>query len=134
MHDGYLSRFGLYHERALSLGEGGNVLKGIDRFFLSGGKPAKDNGRDFVSIRFHVHPERELAANGEDRLIISGRGVDTWVFTAVRAVPTIEESIFFAGLSGPRKTRQIVLSFKASEAPEVCWQFTRIKLASNESA
>lgn len=133
MHDGYLSRFGLYHERALSLGEGGNVLKGIDRFFHSGGKPAKDNGHDLVSIRFHIHPERDLAADDDDRLIISGRGVDTWVFTAVRAVPTIEESIFFAGLSGPRKTRQIVLSFKASEAPEVRWQFARIKLASSES-
>jgi uncharacterized heparinase superfamily protein len=128
VHDGYVPRFGLYHERGLSLSHGGNVLKGLDRFFLSGGKRAKNNGRDFVSIRFHIHPERELVAE-DDRLLISGQGTESWAFTTTGVEPTIEESIFFAGLSGPRKTRQIVLSFKASEVPEVRWQFTRIAIA-----
>ena len=48
--------------------------------------------------------------------------------------PSIEESIFFAGLSGPRKTRQIVLSFKASDINEVRWQLTRTRIAGRESA
>ena len=60
VHDGYVSRFGLYHERALSLSDGGDELAGIDRFFLAGGKPARNNGRDFVTVRFHVHPEIDL--------------------------------------------------------------------------
>ena len=34
VHDGYVSRFGIYHERALSLSHGGDELTGIDRFFL----------------------------------------------------------------------------------------------------
>ncbi len=38
-HDGYVARFGLYHERELTLSDGGNVLAGIDRFLLAGGKP-----------------------------------------------------------------------------------------------
>ena len=37
----------------------------------------------------------------------------------------VEDSIFFAGLSGPRKSRQIVLAFKASEVQEVRWRMTR---------
>ena len=36
----------------------------------------------------------------------------------------VEESIYFAGLGGPRRSRQIVLSFKASDIPEVHWQLT----------
>ncbi len=125
MHDGYLARFGLYHERLLSLGAGGSVLKGVDRFLANGGATPRNTGRDFVALRFHLHPERELTAE-DDRLLISGRGADIWAFTVEGVEPEIEDSIFFAALGGPRKTRQIVLSFKASELPELRWQFTRI--------
>jgi uncharacterized heparinase superfamily protein len=134
VHDGYVARFGVYHERALSLSQGGNVLKGIDRFFLSGGKAARNNGRDFVIIRFHVHPERELHTDEEGRPVLNSRGADSWVFTVSGVETAVEESIFFAGLSGPRKTRQIVLAFKASEVQEVRWQFTRTRLAGSETA
>lgn len=133
MHDGYLSRFGIYHERMLSLGAGGNILKGVDRFFAAGGVAARNAGRDFVTLRFHLHPERELEAE-DDRLLISGRGADTWAFTVDGVQPAVEESIFFAALGGPRKSHQIVLSFKASELPELRWQFTRITPGGGENA
>lgn len=133
MHDGYLSRFGIYHERMLSLGAGGNILKGVDRFFAAGGVAARNTGRDFVALRFHLHPERELEVE-DDRLLISGRGADTWAFTVDGVQPAVEESIFFAALGGPRKSHQIVLSFKASELPELRWQFTRITPGGGENA
>ena len=44
---------------------------------------------------------------------------------AREVAPEVEESIFFAGLGGPRRSRQIVLAFKASEVSEVHWQLTR---------
>ena len=56
-HDGYVARFGLFHERELTLSDGGNLVEGIDRFFRPGGAPAKKNGRGprrlcgFTSIR-----------------------------------------------------------------------------------
>jgi uncharacterized heparinase superfamily protein len=134
VHDGYAARFGIWHERALTLTQGGDVLKGKDRFFAAGGKPASNNGRDFVTVRFHVHPDMSLTTDKQGRLSIGARSADTWVFTASGAEPTVEESIFFAGLSGPRKTFQIVLAFKASEQPEVRWQFTRVGLAGGETA
>jgi uncharacterized heparinase superfamily protein len=134
VHDGYVSRFGIYHERTLSLAQGGDVLRGKDRFYGAGGRPVPDNGRDVVALRFHVHPDMSLATDSQGRLAISARGADTWIFTASGAAPTVEESIFFAGLSGPRKTFQIVLSFKASEQPEARWQFIRIRLAGAETA
>jgi len=125
VHDGYVSRFGIYHERAMYLSHGGDELTGIDRFFLAGGKVPRNNGRDFVAIRFHVHPEMNLFTDKEDRLVITANGTDSWTFSSSGVEPMVEDSIFFAGLSGPRKSRQIVLAFKASEIQEVRWHMTR---------
>jgi uncharacterized heparinase superfamily protein len=44
-------------------------------------------------------------------------------------IPEVEESIYLAGLGGPRRSRQIMLAFKASEIAEVHWQLTRTRIA-----
>ena len=124
-HDGYVARFSLYHERELSLSSGGNVLAGVDRFLRSGGAAARNNGRDSVTIRFHLHPDVELFQDEEDRLVLSAPNADRWVISCDEVAPVIEESIYFAGLGGPRRSRQIVLAFKASDFQEIHWQLTR---------
>ncbi len=124
-HDGYVQRFGIYHERALMLSDEGNALSGLDRFLRAGGAPARNNGRDLVVVRFHVHPDVELFRDDQDRLVLAANGADSWVMSCAQVQPEVEESIYFAGLSGPRRSRQIVLSFKASEISEVHWHFLR---------
>ena len=124
-HDGYVARFSLYHERELSLSSGGNVLAGTDRFLRSGGAAARNNGRDFVTVRFHLHPDVELFHDDEERLVLSAPNADRWVMSCDEVAPQIEESIYFAGLGGPRRSRQVVLAFKASDLQEVHWQLTR---------
>ncbi|TIV91772.1 MAG: heparinase, partial [Mesorhizobium sp.] len=64
-----------------------------------------------------------------DRLTLAATQGDTWVFTCAEVGPQVEESIYFAGLGGPRRSRQIVLAFKASEIAEVHWQLTRTNIA-----
>lgn len=124
-HDGYVARFGFLHERELKLSTEGNVLAGRDRFLRPGGASIRNNGRDFVTVRFHVHPDINLLQDEHDRLVLAADHADTWVFTSTKVAPEVEESIYFAGLGGPRRSRQIVLAFKASEIFEVHWQFTR---------
>lgn len=128
-HDGYVARFGFLHERELKLSTDGNVLAGRDKFQRPGGAPARNSGRDFVTVRFHIHPDINLLLDEHDRLVLTAPHADTWVFTATEVVPEVEESIYFAGLGGPRRTRQIVLAFKASEVSEVHWQLTRTTIA-----
>ena len=123
---GPTARFGLFHEREMLLSAGGGFLSGMDRFLRAGGLPARNNGRDFVAVRFHVHPDIELFRDDQDRLVLAATGGDRWLMTCPEVVPEVEESIYFAALGGPRRSRQIVLSFKASDIPEVHWQFTRI--------
>lgn len=127
-HDGYVGRFGLTHEREMALSGAGNILDGTDRFYRPGGKPAANDGRDVVAIRFHVHPGIGLFVDSSERLVLKGRPSDVWIFTCDAVEPQVEESIFFAGSGGPQKSRQIVLNVKASEVGEVNWRFTRTEL------
>jgi uncharacterized heparinase superfamily protein len=128
-HDGYVGRFGLYHEREMLLSQDGNQLDGADRFFGAKGVQPRNNGRDAVALRFHLHPDVSLLRDEAGRLILTAPGMDSWRFMANGVQPTIEESIFFAGLSGPRRSRQIVIGFKASEVPEMRWRLMRIGTA-----
>ena len=125
-HDGYLSRFGLFHERELTLSQGGSVLAGRDRFMRAGGGAPRSNGRDLVSVRFHLHPELELTREARDRFVLAAPNGHRWELSCRQVLPDIEESIYFAGLAGPRRSRQIVLTFKASETPEIRWQLSRL--------
>jgi uncharacterized heparinase superfamily protein len=119
-HDGYLQRFGLVHERGLTLSADGDLLSGVDRFIARGAFPERDQ----VAIRFHLHPDVELFRDNKGRLVLAAPQADRWVLSS-SVGPRVEESIFFAGLGGPRRSRQIVLAFSASEAPEVRWQLQR---------
>ncbi|MCB1417557.1 MAG: heparinase II/III family protein [Notoacmeibacter sp.] len=127
-HDGYVSRFGVVHERSLTLRENGMILDGSDRFTRPSGEPAKA-GKDVVSVRFHVHPEISVYKDEHGQVTLAAPGGEVWVFTASGPPPLIEDSIFFAGLAGPLKTRQFVISFNASEVPEIHWRLTRIAAA-----
>jgi len=124
-HDGYVSRFGLVHERELALLQKGALLQGVDRFHLPDGTPAARGSSHSIAVRFHIHPDIELFKDDEGRLILAGEATDTWVFTSEGVEPVVEESIFFAAIAGPTRSRQIVLHFKAAECPEIRWQFLK---------
>ncbi len=125
-HDGYVPRFGLYHERELSLSAGGEMLEGTDRVFRKGGEVARANGRDNVVVRFHLHPDVSLFENSRNQLVLASSAGDRWEFSCEELQADVEESLFFAGLGGPRRARQLVFAYKASEHPEIHWRFLRM--------
>ncbi len=120
-HDGYLQRFGITHERILTLSADGDLLAGVDRFIPRGNGFSE---RDAVAVRFHLHPDVELFRDNKGRLVLAPPQADRWFFSS-SVPPHVEESIFFAALGGPRRTRQIVLAFRASEVPQLDWQFEK---------
>lgn len=124
-HDGYLHRFGLIHEREMLLSADGGVVQGADRFLRPAGPRAAAVGRDEVAIRFHVHPAVGIFRDRQERLVLKSTAGDLWTFSCREVAAVVEDSIFFAGIGGPQRSRQIVLSFRASERPEVNWRFTR---------
>ena len=127
-HDGYLSRFGLFHERELSLSADGNVLEGADRLLQPDGGQKRFGGQnDLVTIRFHLHPEIDLYQDRENRLMLKPPSGEAWTFLCPVLEARVEETLFFAGLAGAARSRQIVLSCRAAEMPEIRWRFTRLK-------
>ncbi len=127
-HDGYARLFGIYHERRLILSHNGSVIHGADRFSRGDGMPLKANGRNNITVRFHLHPSVETSFDENGLIVLSADRDDTWVFSCFEVAPQLEDSIFFAGFRGPVTSTQIVLSFPASDFPEVNWQFSRVAL------
>lgn len=123
-HDAYLAPFGLYHERTLTLSAAGAQLDGTDRLFRKGGDDPKAGGRDSFSVRFHIHPDIVVGLEGA-YITLTSRDGFVWRFGSPDVAPRVEDTIYFAGLAGPRRSRQIVLAALAAEAPAVRWRFER---------
>jgi uncharacterized heparinase superfamily protein len=124
-HDAYLAMFGLYHERQMQLSDGGKLLVGIDRFYKPAGALPLAGDRDAVAIRFHLHPEIELFKD-KGALTLAARDGIRWQFLSPDVAPMVDESIFFAGLAGPRRSRQIVLAGRVSDFPAIRWRFEQM--------
>ena len=130
-HDGYAPAFKLLHERSLVLSNAGSVLEGADRFLPSSKRKAGGTARDAAVIRFHLHPNVRPIVNAEGHLMLLAEGGDSWVFTCQELTPALQDSIFFAGITGPVKTKAIILEFKPSELSQVHWRFTRTALGAH---
>ncbi len=127
-HDGYVALFGLWHERTVAMSENGSMIEGTDRFFHSGEIAPRNNAQDNAVVRFHLHPSVNPVRNGDGHLMLMADNDDSWVFVCDEVEPKLEESIFFAGVSGPQQTLQIVLTYKASAFPEIHWRLVRTGL------
>lgn len=124
-HNGYIPTFNLMHERGIVLSTDGSVIDGFDRFFSKTGTSVKNDGRDNVIVRFHLHPHVEVSHDGSS-LRLEVVGGDAWNFISPDADIQLEDSIDFAHINGPKRTRQIVLSFRPALTDKIRWRFTRI--------
>ncbi|GLK54994.1 putative heparinase superfamily protein [Methylopila capsulata] len=124
-HDGYARRFGLIHARTLTLAAGGDRLEGEDALRpVHAGRGPEDSR---VALRFHLHPgvRASVTQDGQGAMLAlpSGRG---WLFAAPGFAVELEESIYFAGANGPRRTEQIVVHATVRGAPLIGWNFRRL--------
>ena len=123
-HDGYAARFGLYHEREITLSSDGARIAGRDRILRRGERdPDPHDGRMAIA-RFHVHPKIALSPTNEGILLAAPDG-ERWLFSAIGQKPGMEDSIYLADLTGPRRSSQITLAMPLGETPEIQWVLTR---------
>lgn len=121
-HDGYQYPFGVTHERRWELASDGTQLDGDDAFFREG--RGRGRARD-VAIRFHLHPTVSVAGGEDGRLMLTTPLGGIWTFASQGAEVAIEDSVFFAGVAGPRRTKQIVLHLTLTDGAHVRWQFAQ---------
>jgi uncharacterized heparinase superfamily protein len=124
-HDGYVRGFGLVHARALSLGNDGKEVRGLDRLTPRGRKKIREDVP--FAIRFHLAPGVEAipTADGLGALIRSP-GAPPWSFRCRGAQLELEESVIVDGAGALRSTLQLVLVGEVSHlGAEIGWQFRR---------
>jgi uncharacterized heparinase superfamily protein len=123
-HDGYHRRFGLIHNRRLSLANDGTRLEGRDR--LEGPQTVRLRTDLPFAIHFHLHPEVDCRLTTEPgEAAISLPGGESWRFKAEGAALSIEDSAYFASSTGPRNALQIVLRAATYGESEVNWLVER---------
>jgi uncharacterized heparinase superfamily protein len=108
-HDGYVKRFGLVHQRILSLSGDGRELRGED-ILLPGSGPRKPQTSGF-NVRFHLAPgvEATPTADGMGALLRLDEG-PLWQFRGRGGKVSIDDSIWIDGDAKPHSTQQLVIS------------------------
>ena len=129
-HAGYVRQFGALVQRTLVLGNHGHQILGCDEFTAQDKSELKYSTRDHTEIHFHLHPDVKPFVNADNpaEIVLETRLKQQWKFSCKEVNPTIEESIFFASLSGSRrKAYRISLQFGASSIPKINWTLEKIK-------
>jgi uncharacterized heparinase superfamily protein len=122
-HDGYVTPFGITHERRLTLAPTGRSLSGQDRL-----APRGRVGRNEIpfAARFHIHPDVRLSASQGSGVLLKLASGDGWRFEAEGGEVSIEKSIYLGG-DTMRRCEQLVLSGVVRNEPiELSWSFERI--------
>jgi uncharacterized heparinase superfamily protein len=115
-HDGYLSKFGVIHQRVLMVSHDGTRLDGEDTLTPAPGGRIKGADTDYA-LRFHLHPSVKASRLSDARgvmLVLPNR--DVWTFEALDDKVELEDSVFLAGNDGPRRTAQIVIKQDSRQA------------------
>lgn len=121
-HDGYLDKFGLYHERSIQLHPSGTIIRGGDRFMAKGGAEPAENCGFQATARFHIHPSIQIRPVDENEVLLVAPDAQTWSFTCIDAKIEVGEDVFFADSSGIRGSRQLEIVFDVGKLPEIGWR------------
>jgi len=128
-HDGYADRFGILHERTVSLSSDGTRFDGEDMFIAADGS-AQVRGEDRFAVRFHLHPSVKATrlTDGHGVMLMTATK-EVWTFSSPEAGVDLEDGVYLAGPDGPRRTVQMVIHGHAAATPRVTWTFAQTSAA-----
>jgi uncharacterized heparinase superfamily protein len=123
-HDGYADRYGVVHERILTLAADGTRLEGEDMFLAADGSPQIRGSHDQYAIRFHLHPliKATRLTDGHGVLLVMPNR-EVWTFSAGDNQIQLVDGVYLAGNNGPRRAVQLVITGNARPSPRVVWSF-----------
>ncbi len=133
VHDGYVARYGILHQRSWLLAKNGARLDGEDVFLSADGKQFSRRSHDEFAIRFHLHPNVKASrlADGCTVMLVLPRQ-QGWLFSAPNTQVRLEESVYLPSSDGPRRTSQIVIMGQVRQIPRVIWHLVRAENVSAE--
>jgi uncharacterized heparinase superfamily protein len=128
-HDGYVSAFGLEHERRVYMAVDGDDIRGEDVLTRAGASDKVRPAKGFA-LRFHLHPtvQASLVQNGSAVLLRLPSGVG-WRLIAEGGTVSLAESIYLGETEDVRRSEQIVVSGALeadANAARVKWALKRV--------
>ena len=124
-HDGYLTRFGVIHERRLTLDPSGSILEGVDLVRPPSGTLRLP--RDVpVALHFHLPIETRWSAAGQGAFLIAPVSGSAWRFTASGGRCSVEAATDYARSQGPTPARQIVVRTSTPGDTMIRWRLKRV--------
>lgn len=130
-HDGYAAEHGIVHARRLALSADGTVLEGSDRLSPRSGVLRLAVDLPFA-VHFHladcVHARLDTGAEANAATLTLPDG-EIWRLSCAGARLSVEASVDYAHILGPRAARQIVLRGVCPGEATVDWSLTRLPRA-----
>lgn len=125
-HDGYARRFGLIHERRLTLSSDGRQLTGEDRLYPAEKRRRRPENIAFAA-RFHLAPAVEVTATADGQgAILRLRGGAAWQFRCRGGQLMLEDSVWIDGAARPQQT--LMLAITGETPPDgmtISWELKR---------
>ncbi len=126
-HDGYARRFGLIHERRLTLTPDGRQLGGEDRLYPSPRARRRRAEPIAFATRFHLAPGVEVTTTADGQgALLRLRGGAVWQFRCRGGRLNVEDSLWIDGAARPQQT--LMLSITGETPPDgmtISWDLNR---------
>lgn len=124
-HDGYVRRFGLVHQRTLTLSADGRQLHGQDSL-IPQGRRRRAQALPFA-VRFHLAPNVEVTTTADGQgALLRVRGGPAWQFRCKGGTLAVEDSLWIDGAARPNGSLQLVIAGETSrEGTSVSWVLRR---------
>ena len=123
-HDGYHAQTGAIIHRMIGIDADGDSFTGSDRVDFGDARTPPGGSAGALIARFHLHTSVTPDLQPDHLSLRTERG-GLWHFTSSGAHLALDESIYCAGIEGPRRTWQIVLTATDSSAG-MAWRLDRI--------
>ena len=126
-HDGYARRFGLLHQRQITLSADGRELAGEDKLVPEGRKRRSDPVP--FTVRFHLAPAVEVTSTADGQgALLRIRGGSVWQFRCRGGQLSIEDSLWIDGDARPHASLQLVIVGESpAEGMSISWVLKRAR-------
>lgn len=124
-HDGYGADFALLHQRTLTLEQEGRRLAGVERLTSDRSHATRLPKDVAYAVHFHVAPGVACRLSDDPGLVtLTLPDRSHWYFRTEKSTISIEDSVHYADLVGPRRTQQIVLRGACFGETTIRWWFS----------
>jgi uncharacterized heparinase superfamily protein len=125
--DGYARRYGLVHERRLTLSPDGRRLDGEDRLYPAPKARRRRTEPIGFAVRFHLAPGIEITTTADGQgALLRIRGGAVWQFRCRGGQLAVEDSLWIDGAARPGATMMLAITGESPpDGMTISWEMVR---------